>query len=128
MVEETNKDAVAQKYDTEKPAIFEGFFKYFPRAIEEVAKVSGAGSRKYAEGKYPTKWAEVPNGENRYGNALLRHMIEEVKGNAVDSGIGGTNCLHLAQEAWNALARLELYLRMQSSPSRLPPENPCLNL
>lgn len=106
-----NKEAVGQKYDVDKLPVFQGFIKYFPRAIEAVAAVSLAGAKKYAGGKYPTKWAEVPDGQLRYSDAMVRHMLEEAKGNFVDVGEGSTGCLHLAQEAWNILARLELYLR-----------------
>ncbi len=102
-----NKDAVGQKYDTNKLPIFQGFIKYFPRAIAAIAAVSQAGANKYAAGKFPTKWREVPEGELRYADAMGRHMLEEAKNNPVDTE---TNCLHLAQEAWNNLARLELLL------------------
>jgi hypothetical protein len=110
-----NKDAIGQKWDTGKAPVFQGFIKYFPRAIAAVAMVSQAGSNKYAAGKFPTKWREVPDGQFRYSDAMARHMLEEAKNNIVDDGPGGTNCLHLAQEAWNNLARLELFLQEQEA-------------
>jgi Domain of unknown function (DUF5664) len=108
---EVNKEAVDQKWDTGKAPVFQGFIKYFPRAIAAVSLVSQAGSKKYANGKFPTKWREVPEGQLRYADGQARHMLEWAKGNLIDDGPGGTNCLHLAQEAWNALARLELFLK-----------------
>ena len=114
MVEKaTNPDAVGHKYDTGKLPVFQGFIQYFPRAIAAVAAVSLAGAVKYAGGKYPTKWREVPDGQLRYSDAMMRHMLEEAKGTIKDEGPGGTNCLHLAQETWNNLARLELFLQEQ---------------
>ena len=50
----------------------------------------------------------MADGENRYGDALVRHLIAEAIEGPVDAD---TQLLHAAQEAWNALARLELILR-----------------
>jgi hypothetical protein len=115
-----NSEAVGQKWDTGKAPVFQGFIKYFPRAIAVVSLVSDAGSRKYANGKFPTKWREVPDGQLRFGDAQVRHMLEEAKGKLIDDGPGGTNCLHLAQEAWNSLARLELFLQEQEQLTQDP--------
>lgn len=99
--------AVGQKYDGAKLPVYQGFISYFPRAIEAITAVSLAGAKKYANGKFPTKWREIPDGEIRIADAQIRHMLEEAKGVLIDEE---TQCLHLAQQAWNALARLELYL------------------
>lgn len=101
----------ALKYDTEKSPVYQGFIKYFPRAIEAVARVSQAGAKKYNEGKFPTKWDQIPDGANRIADGGVRHMLEVAKGNLIDDGEGGTGCWHLAQEAWNVMAKLELFLR-----------------
>ena len=74
------------------------------RALTEVAKVGTMGAAKYTDGG----WTEVPDGFRRYEDAqqrhaALRHMDEELD---KESGL-----LHLAHEAWNALAKLDLYLR-----------------
>ncbi len=74
------------------------------RAITEVAKVGTFGANKYSDGG----WVFVPDGFNRYEDAqqrhaALRHMNEEFDS---ESGL-----LHLSHEAWNALAKLDLYLR-----------------
>ena len=79
-------------------------FEYFPRALLAVASVSGYGARKYARGG----WRLVPNGIQRYTDALDRHRLAESLEyyDTRDSGLA-----HAAHLAWNALARLELMLR-----------------
>jgi len=94
------------KMDYGKAPVTQGVLHYFPRALKAVAMVSFAGAQKYAW----KGWEAVPDGINRYQNALGRHLLaEEIEG-PVDAD---TKCLHKAQIAWNALAALELYLREQ---------------
>lgn len=50
----------------------------------------------------------VPNGIDRYTDALYRHLFAHAKGELVD---GQSGELHLAHACWNALAVLELALR-----------------
>ena len=76
------------------------------RALTEVAKVGTFGAQKYTD----NGWLVVPDGFRRYEDAqqrhaALRHMDEE---HDRESGLS-----HLAHEAWNALAKLDLYLREQ---------------
>jgi len=96
----------AIKYDQSKLPIYDGFIAYFPRAIEAVTAVSAFGASKYAW----NGWRSVDNGFNRYTNASLRHLLDQAKGKVVDDDSGFAN---LAHEAWNALARLELFLTEQ---------------
>jgi hypothetical protein len=77
---------------------------YFPRALKEVGKVATFGARKYT----PYGWLSVPNGIERYTDAMHRHLIDEAIGEVVDNE---SDILHAAHAAWNALARLELMLR-----------------
>lgn len=79
----------------------------FSRALMEVAKVGTMGAKKYSMGG----WQHVENGEARYADARMRHYLYRNMGEEVadDSGL-----LHLAHEAWNVLAELELYLRRKS--------------
>jgi len=76
----------------------------FANALEEVSKVGTFGAAKYTEGG----WIHVPDGFKRYEDAGMRHYLKRHKGEEVDPDSG---YLHLSHEAWNALAKLELYLR-----------------
>lgn len=76
----------------------------FPRALEAVGWVGTGGAEKYS----PNGWMEVPDGINRYTDAMYRHFLREALGEAADRQSG---LLHAAHAAWNALARLELMLR-----------------
>lgn len=76
----------------------------FARALEAVGDVGTFGAEKYTS----NGWLHVANGQERYTDALLRHLLREGADEAADpeSGIP-----HAAHVAWNALARLELMLR-----------------
>lgn len=76
----------------------------FARALREVGWVGTYGANKYT----PDGWIEVPNGVERYTDALHRHLLEEKAGAACDIDTG---LLHAAHAAWNALARLDLMIR-----------------
>lgn len=93
----------AVKYDGGKAPIYRGAISYFPRAISAVAAVSAFGASKYAW----NGWRSVPNGFERYSDALVRHLTNEGSGEILDPDSGS---LHAAHIAWNALARLELLL------------------
>lgn len=95
--------AGATKYDGGKAPIYRGGLAYFPRAIAAVSAVSGFGASKYAW----NGWKSVPDGYNRYSDALVRHLGYEAEGEMVDPESG---LLHASHAAWNALARLELFL------------------
>lgn len=96
------------KLDAGKACAFRGAIDYFPRAIEQVAAVSTFGAAKYAWGG----WRTVPEGFERYSDALVRHLISGSKGEFEDPDSG---LPHAAHAAWNALARLELMLQEQEN-------------
>jgi hypothetical protein len=100
----------AKKYDAKKVPLFKGLLSYFPRAAQQVALVSRYGAQKYDW----NGWEAVPNGEERYMDALTRH----VNAIAIDGNFDVTdsNLPHLAQVAWNALAVLELKMRTGEIP------------
>lgn len=77
----------------------------FANAIVEVLKVGQFGADKYSLGG----WQLVSDGEKRYANAMLRHWLKRKQGEEIDPDSG---LLHLAHEAWNALAILELRMRL----------------
>jgi hypothetical protein len=98
----------ALKMDMGKAPLFTLVMQYFPKALTAVANVSEYGLRKYNPGGPGTGWKRVPDGANRYGDGLVRHIVKEsVEGpyDLQDSGLA-----HAAQAAWNALARLEILL------------------
>lgn len=94
----------AVKFDGGKSPIFRGAVSYFPRAISAVAAVSAFGASKYAW----KGWEGVPDGYNRYSDAMVRHLAYEGEGEVLDPDSG---LLHAAHCAWNSLARLELLIR-----------------
>lgn len=80
-----------------------GVLEDFSLALWEVARVGTFGADKYTRGG----WQEVPNGQERYKDAKWRHLLKKRhEENDPDSAIE-----HLAHEAWNVLAELELKLR-----------------
>lgn len=94
------------KLDAGKAEIMRGVLRYFPNAVSAVAEVSSFGARKYTW----HGWESVPDGINRYGDALARHLVKEVIEGDFDAD---SNLLHAAHAAWNALARLELLMRQR---------------
>jgi hypothetical protein len=91
------------KDDAEKPRL--GLvLGGFPRALRAVGEIGTFGARKYTD----NGWISVPDGEARYTDALLRHLLADFEGETLDPESGHT---HAAHAAWNALARLELALR-----------------
>lgn len=76
----------------------------FPRALEAVGEVGTYGANKYTD----NGWKHVPDGAERYGDAMYRHLMSAAKGEEFDRESG---LRHLAHAAWNALAVLELLLR-----------------
>lgn len=81
--------------------VLAGVLSDFSLALFEIAKVGTFGAKKYSRGG----WQSVPNGIERYNDAKWRHLLDR---NLIDKNSG---LLHLAQEAWNVLAELELTLR-----------------
>lgn len=75
----------------------------FSQALTEVIKVGTFGADKYTD----HGWLDVPDGEERYTDAMLRHYLYEESGEVLDPDSG---LLHAAHAAWNALARLELHI------------------
>ncbi len=73
-------------------------------ALLAVTKIATDGAIKYT----PGGWLLVPEALARYEDAHLRHMLKRFTGEQVDAD---SHSLHLAHEAWNALAKLELHIR-----------------
>lgn len=80
-----------------------------PRALLAVGQVGAYGADKYTE----NGWMQVPDGVARYTDAMFRHALQEgIEARDEESGLW-----HAAQVAWNALARLELMLREEHTPT-----------
>lgn len=75
----------------------------FSRALLAVAEVSTYGAKKYS----PGGWQHVEDGQTRYRRAGDRHRL--ARGH--EQLDPESRLLHLAHEAWNRLAELELMLR-----------------
>ena len=91
------------KFDTDKPRM-SLVIGGFSRALLEVGKVGTFGAKKYAD----DNWILVENGEQRYTDAMLRHLLAEKSGELLDRE---SSLRHAAHTAWCALARLDLQLR-----------------
>jgi len=76
----------------------------FARALQEIGEVGTFGANKYTD----DGWVEVQDGERRYTDAMLRHLMSEAIGEKYDPE---SELLHAAHTAWNAIARLDLMLR-----------------
>ena len=102
------------KMDSGKVPVLRGCIHYFPRAIREIARLSEIGARKYSwQG-----WASVPDGINRYGDAMARHELQiEMDYTKIDPDTG---VLEAVAVSWNSLARLELILRQQEQKCQAP--------
>lgn len=101
---ETTKESSGVKLDQGKPCIFQAIISDFPRAVETIAALSDFGAAKYSR----HNWWKVSDGVSRYSDAMVRHLVQEGKGEVLDPESGFH---HAASVAWNALARLELMLR-----------------
>lgn len=73
----------------------------FADALTAVAQVTTFGATKYT----PGGWRTVPDGIDRYTDALYRHLLAHGRGEQLDPDSG---LPHLAQAAWNCLAVLQL--------------------
>lgn len=91
------------KLDAGKPRmglVFNGF----PLALFAVGDVATFGAAKYSD----HGWMDVPDGIERYTDAMYRHLCSEAAGQRLDEE---SSLAHAAHSAWCALARLELMLR-----------------
>lgn len=76
----------------------------FAHALNAVIEIGTFGASKYTK----HGWLSVPNGFERYTDAMQRHYLKEQIEGLYDKD---SNLLHAAHLAWNALARLELLIR-----------------
>lgn len=90
------------KYDNGKPRLGE-MIKDFAEPLKEISKVWAFGADKYAK----SNWKLVENAEDRYTNALIRHLVAE------DTEVYDreSKILHATHVAWNAIARLYFIIK-----------------
>lgn len=95
------------KDDKGKPMA--GVLLDFSRALQTVVDVGTYGAKKYTR----LGWATVPEGSQRYLDAMMRHLLAmDVDPDGLDPETG---LPHLAHIAWNALAVLELQARRKET-------------
>jgi hypothetical protein len=85
----------------------------FANALQAVVAIGTFGARKYTD----HGWLSVPNGERRYADAAFRHYLARQTGELNDPESG---YYHLAHQAWNVLAELELFLRYKQKGGFIP--------
>jgi len=78
-----------------------------PHALAEVARNLTIGLKKYKE---RDNWKKVPNAEQRYLDALYRHLEAHRKGEIYDPDSSVPDMPHLAAVAVNAMFLLEFML------------------
>lgn len=111
MAKHPSKDAESQssrgqgiKNDSNKPRLAEMIQDFAPE-LEELCKVWEYGANKYSK----SNWKLVAGGEERYLNALIRHLVApQATGNLCDSESG---LLHAAHMVFNSLAYLHFILK-----------------
>ena len=97
-----NNEGVKESQTTEKAPVFT-YCKVNKNALEALSLRALYGHKKYEEENDWENFSRVPNGDFEYSNAMFRHALE----------IGGEEDEkeHLISSAWNAISRLEIYLR-----------------
>ena len=93
--------AVGVKHDGGKPQIADMIVDYKDQLLE-LCKVFEHGTNTYGLGN----WKSVENGEQRFTNAMIRHLLKEDEVYDEETGL-----LHAAQVFFNAGARLYFILK-----------------
>ena len=93
-----------KKFDKGKPRLAEMIID-FGFCLAEICKVWEFGANKYEK----SNWKKVENAQDRYTNAMLRHLVAEGK-EGYDKETQLHHCLHVA---WNAIARVYFVLAEQ---------------
>ena len=99
--------ALAEK--AAKAPIAGGVLQLFPRAMYHLAQTSKAGADKYGTTVSTIKFLDTPGAYELHTDAMIRHVVDEKLEGPVSHKDGGL--LHPVMVAWNALARLEVFLK-----------------
>lgn len=79
--------------------------------LREVVRVLMHGAEKYGAGN----WRLVPNGRERYFNAMMRHALAWHGGEQLDNQPGGSGLHHLAHATCCALFLMAFELEAKSN-------------
>lgn len=93
----------AKKYDKGKPRP-DLVLGDFMLALQHMVNVGSYGAFKYD----PKNFQKLPDGEERYADAGLRHYTKRKLGEVFDTETGE---FHLAHEIWDKVAELYFYLK-----------------
>lgn len=99
-------DGADAKTRKEAP-IFSGFFKYFPDAIVEVARLSKIGNDQHNPGQ-PLHWSKHKSSD--HGDCITRHQLDA-------GSIDTDKVRHSTKVAWRALAQLQIELEAEAAGS-----------
>lgn len=94
-----------------RPQVVTGVLARFPRAMKELAKISGFGCAKHGVPAGDMGFLNVPDAYPFYTDKVGRHLVDEAVEGPVQSDPQMPGCTHAGAAAWNALARLEVLLR-----------------
>ena len=97
------EQAIGTKYDQDKLQ----YTLIPPLALEQIAKNLTVGLKKYKE---RNNWKKVPEAEQRYLDALYRHLEAHRKGEMYDADSSVPDMPHMAAVAVNAMFLLEFML------------------
>lgn len=100
---DTKQGTQGVKYDSDKLQ----YTLIPPLALKEVARNLTIGLKKYPE---RNNWKKVPNAQERYLDALYRHLEAHRAGELFDPDSSVPNMYHLAAVAVNAMFLLEFML------------------
>lgn len=114
-----NRPATVQPLDQHAPGTkldvgkdgYDLVLEYFSGALAAVNAVAEFGAKKYSRGG----WRTVPEGNKRYTNALVRHLVKRQGGEVSDPE---SDMDHYAHAAWNALAILQLKINEKNNASK----------
>lgn len=87
----------------ERP-VYSGFLRYFPDAVQEVARLSFIGNKQHNP-DMPMFWDRSKSGDEL--DALMRHLIDAGK-------LDTDGVLHDTKVAWRAMANLQKVLEQQT--------------
>lgn len=89
-----------------KAPVYSGVLKYFPLALEELARVSKVCNDQHNPGE-PLHWAREKSTDQL--DAAARHLLDYARGDWYDTD----GQRHLAKAAWRLLAQLQLDLEAE---------------